>query len=409
MDLSIIIVNYNVKYFLEQCLYAVLKACSKIESEIFVIDNNSTDDSREYLEPRFPGIIFKWSNENTGFAKASNSVLKEVKGRYILFLNPDTIVAEDCFLKCIGFLKSTKECGAIGVRMIDGSGTFLKESKRSFPSSSATLFKMTGLAKLFPRSTIFAKYYAPHINENQSNEVDVLAGAFMMLTKKALKSVKGFDEDFFMYGEDIDLSYRLQQSGLKSFYYPGTTIIHFKGESTQKTSPSHIRHFYGSMKLFVRKHYGESKARSFFMVIAIELARSLALIKVFSNKNKDVHFTTNKNTLVIGSQSHFNELIQLLKHAHAPVTLIGRVAIHDNDSESAIGKLDSIFEIVKHNKVEQLVFCEGDIGFKEIIRYCELLKGICFLFHARGSNSIVGSINKNNNGIFITMPQGSLS
>jgi len=405
LQLSIIIVNYNVKYFLEQCLFSVKKACANIESEIFVIDNDSTDGSREYLEHKFPGVIFKWNEENTGFAKASNSVLNEVKGQHILFLNPDTIVAEDCFEKCIGFLYNNKECGGLGVRMIDGAGTFLKESKRSFPSPFTSLFKMAGLSKLFPSSNTFAKYYVPHLQEDKNNEVDVLAGAFMMLTENALKSVKGFDEDFFMYGEDIDLCYRLQQSGFKIFYFAGTTIIHFKGESTHKNSRGHIKHFYDSMKLFVSRHYGDNKPGSFFMRQTIELGKLFASFKLlFKKKMSETTSPVSKRTIVISSQPHFNELIHLLKHARDPVTLAGRVSIHDNDSESAIGKLDSLPEVVHHHQVGQVVFCEGDITFKDIIRNCQLLKGIHFLFHAKGSNSIVGSNNKNENGIFIAMP-----
>ena len=402
MQLSVIIVSYNVKYFLEQCLLSVIKARGKIESEIFVVDNNSTDGSREYLEPRFPGITFKWNAVNQGFAKANNSVLAEAKGDYVLFLNPDTIVAEDTFEKTLDFLNKNKEAGALGVRMIDGSGRFLKESKRSFPSPSAAFFKIMGFAALFPQSNFFAKYYAPNIPEHSSKKTDVLAGAFMMLTKKALLSSKGFDEDYFMYGEDVDLSYRLQKAHFKNYYFGGTTIIHFKGESTNKKSRSYNKDFYDSMKLFVSKHYGEKKGTRFFLHSAIGLGKLFASVKGGATKKKENPYS--KSTIVVSSQSHFNELIHLLKHANDPVTLAGRVSLNEGDNEASIGKVGSLKEIVQSHKVGQVIFCEGELSFKEIIGYCQLVKKTMFLFHAKGSSSIVGSDNKNENGVFISMP-----
>jgi N-acetylglucosaminyl-diphospho-decaprenol L-rhamnosyltransferase len=401
LQLSVIIVNYNVKHFLEQCLFSVIKASANIECEIFVVDNHSTDGSREYLLPKFPGIHFNWNNENLGFAKANNSVLDKAKGNYILFLNPDTIVAEDTFIKCIHFLENNKEYGALGVRMIDGSGTFLKESKRSIPYPATALFKMSGLAKLFPSSKTFAKYYAPHIKENNSSAVDVLAGAFMMLSAKAVKKIKGFDEDFFMYGEDIDLSYRVKKAGLKNYYFAGTTIIHFKGESTSKHSAGYHRHFYDSMKLFISKHFSDKRFTVFAMNAAVNLAKFFVS---FKNKNSQPVNTGAQSTIVVSSHSHFNELIHLLKHAERPVKLSGRVAVNESDTGSSVGTLDSLKEIIASHKAGQVIFCEGDISFKDIIMYCQLLKKTYFLFHAKGSTSIVGSNNKDENGIFISMP-----
>ncbi|MBL0146038.1 MAG: glycosyltransferase family 2 protein [Chitinophagaceae bacterium] len=197
MQLSVIIVNYNVKHFLEQCLQSVLMACSNIKAEIFVVDNNSSDGSKTYLKPLFPQVQFIWQEENTGFAKANNIAVKKATGEYVLFLNPDTIVAEDTFEKCISFFNKNKPAGAIGVKMIDGSGSFLKESKRSFPSPSTSLYKMMGLAGLFPKSKIFAKYHLGHLSNNNTHEVDVLAGAFMMVPQTVLSKVGSFDEAFF--------------------------------------------------------------------------------------------------------------------------------------------------------------------------------------------------------------------
>ncbi len=267
MQLSVIIVNYNVKYFLEQCLYSVQKACLGIDAEIIVADNNSTDGSREYLEQNFPVVNFIWNSENAGFAKANNLALEKAKGAFILFLNPDTILSEDSIQKSLRFFETNKMAGAIGIRMIDGSGNFLKESKRAFPSPLTSLFKLSGLTRLFPRSEIFARYHLGHLSEKDNNEVDVLAGAFIMMPKKVLDEIGNFDERFFMYGEDVDLSYRIQKAGYKNYYFAESTIIHFKGESTKRGSLNYVRLFYKAMSLFVRKHYSGSKAGVFIFLI----------------------------------------------------------------------------------------------------------------------------------------------
>ncbi len=278
LQLSIIIVNLNVKYFLEQCLCSVLKACRNIDAEIFVVDNGSTDGSRAFLETKFPTVKFSWNSSNAGFAKANNQALADTNGKYILFINPDTIVPEDCFEKCFEFLAAHPDAGAIGVRMVDGSGKFLKESKRAFPSPLTSLYKLAGLTRLFPRSKIFAKYYLGHLSEKENHEVDVLAGAFMMIPKKVIDTTGSFDEIFFMYGEDVDLSYRIQKTvnvatGMlyKNFYFSGTSIIHFKGESTKKGGLNYVRLFYNAMSLFVKKQYSSSRAGvfNFFVQLAI--------------------------------------------------------------------------------------------------------------------------------------------
>ena len=263
MQLSVIIVNFNVKYFLEQCLYSVCKSSAGLEVEVIVVDNNSTDHSLEYLRPRFPNVHFISNEANAGFAKACNKGLLKAKGRFILFLNPDTLVPEDCFSACLGFFEKHPDCGALGVQMIDGSGKFLKESKRSFPSPLTSLYKLSGLSMVFPHSRTFSRYHLGHLEKNRDHQVDVLAGAFMMIRKEVIEKTGGFDETFFMYGEDVDLSYRIQQLGYKNYYFAGTTIIHFKGESTKRGSLNYVRMFYQAMSLFVRKHYGGTRAGVF--------------------------------------------------------------------------------------------------------------------------------------------------
>lgn len=238
-----------------------------MEAEIIVVDNNSTDGSIAYLKTKFPELNFLENFENIGFGKACNQGLAVAKGSFILFLNPDTIVPEDCFEKCIHFLNQHTDAGALGVKMVDGSGNFLKESKRSFPSPLTSLYKLFGLSKLFPKSKIFSKYHLGYLDEHDVNEVDVLAGAFMMIKKEVLDKTGGFDERFFMYGEDVDLSYRIQKSGFKNFYFPESSIIHFKGESTRKGSMNYVRMFYNAMSIFVKKHYSGSRAGIFNALI----------------------------------------------------------------------------------------------------------------------------------------------
>ena len=286
MELSIIIVNYNVKYFLDHCLCSVQKAIKSIDAEVLVIDNNSPDNSVEYLEPLFNNVTFIKRSENLGFGKANNLGLEMAKGRYVLFLNPDTLIQEDTLHKCIAAFEQDEKIGAIGVRMIDGSGKFLKESKRSFPSPATSLFKLFGLAALFPKSPVFSKYHLGHLSEHKNHEVDVLSGAFMMVRKAVLDKTGGFDKDFFMYGEDIDLSYRIQEAGYKNLYLADTSIIHFKGESTNKGSLNYVKMFYQAMEIFVQKHYGGARKNVFIFLLhlGIRLRAFLSVVAGFIKK-----------------------------------------------------------------------------------------------------------------------------
>ncbi len=254
-----------------------------MEAEVIVIDNNSSDGSLQYLEPRFPGIKFTGNADNLGFAKACNQGLKKSSGDYVLFLNPDTLIPEDCFKKCLAFFASHPDAGALGVKMVDGSGKFLKESKRAFPSPLTSLYKLFGFSILFPRSPVFSKYHLGHLNENENNEVDVLAGAFMMIKRKVLDEVGSFDETFFMYGEDVDLSYRIQKAGYKNYYFAESEIMHFKGESTRRGTMNYVRMFYNAMSIFVKKHYGGSRAGvfNFSIHLAIWFRAGLSAIANF--------------------------------------------------------------------------------------------------------------------------------
>ncbi len=287
MKLSVIIVNYNVRYFLEQCLISVEKALKNIDSEIYVVDNISSDDSLEMVRELFPNVNLIANTENVGFSKANNQAIKVSKGEYILLLNPDTVVEEDSFEKCIAFMDAKPDAGGLGVKMIDGNGIFLPESKRGLPTPSVSFYKIFGLSALFPKSKKFAKYHLGYLKENETNEIDVLSGAFMWMRKTVLDEVGYLDEAFFMYGEDIDLSYRITAAGHKNYYFPKTRIIHYKGESTKKGSINYVFVFYNAMIIFSKKHFArKAKAFSFFINIAIYLRAFLALIFRFVNHNK---------------------------------------------------------------------------------------------------------------------------
>ncbi|PJB14851.1 MAG: glycosyltransferase [Flavobacteriales bacterium CG_4_9_14_3_um_filter_32_8] len=287
MKLSIIIVNYNVRHFLAQCLNSVVKATANISAEVFVVDNNSLDDSVKMVRENFPNVNVIHNTKNVGFSKANNQAIELAKGEYILLLNPDTVVEEDTFEKCIQFMDAHPEGGGLGVKMIDGNGNFLPESKRGLPTPSVSFYKIFGLSKLFKKSKIFSKYHLGYLNEDEINEVEVLSGAFMWMRKSVLDKVGYLDEAFFMYGEDIDLSYRILLGGYKNYYFPEAKIIHYKGESTKKGNINYVFIFYNAMIIFSKKHFAKkAKAFSFFISIAIYLRAFLAILFRFIAKLK---------------------------------------------------------------------------------------------------------------------------
>jgi len=286
MKLSIVIVNYNVRYFLEQCLHSVQNACKGLESEVFVVDNSSVDGSVKMVREKFPDVILIENKENLGFSTANNQAMKKANGEFVLLLNPDTLVEDDTLRKVVGFMDEHPEAGGLGVKMIDGKGKFLPESKRALPTPIVSFYKIFGLSSLFPRSRIFSQYHLGYLDKDKVHEIDVLAGAFMLLRKKVLDEVGLLDESFFMYGEDIDLSYRITQAGYRNYYYPGTRIIHYKGESTKKSSLNYVFMFYNAMIIFARKHFSKENARSFSIMIhsAIYLRAFFSIVTRFANR-----------------------------------------------------------------------------------------------------------------------------
>jgi len=271
MKLSVVIVNYNVKYFLEQCLISVFKAGYGIEMEVFVVDNASADGSCQMVKQRFPEVKLIENKVNDGFAVANNQAIRQSVGEYVLLLNPDTVVEEDTFVKCIAFMDSHSNAGSLTVKMIDGKGRYLPESKRGLPSPMVSFFKIFGFAKLFPRSKVFARYYLGHLDENATNKIEILPGAFMFIRRSVLDKVGLLDESFFMYGEDIDLSYRILKGNYDNYYYPKTRIIHYKGESTKKGSINYVLLFYKAMVQFARKHFTQKNARVYMSVVFLAI------------------------------------------------------------------------------------------------------------------------------------------
>ncbi len=255
MKLSVIIVNYNVRAYLEQCLRTVFEALKGIDGDVFVVDNQSTDGSVEMVREKFPNVKLIANADNVGFSRANNQAIRESSAEYVLLLNPDTVVGEDVFHKVVAFMDAHPKAGGLGVKMIDGTGQFLPESKRGLPTPAVAFYKIIGLTRLFPKSKVFGRYHLGHLPENQAAPIEILSGACMFLRKKTLDEVGLLDESFFMYGEDIDLSYRITMGGYENWYLPEARIIHYKGESTKKSTVNYVFVFYNAMAIFAKKHF----------------------------------------------------------------------------------------------------------------------------------------------------------
>ncbi len=377
MVVSVIIVNYRVRFFLELCLYSVQKALRGWDAEIFVVDNHSDDGSVDYLRPLFPGVKFIENAENKGFGAANNQALALAGGEYVLFLNPDTVLPEDFVGKSLAFFSTAANAGGVGVRMIDGSGRFLKESRRGYPTPWAAFCKLSGLAGCFPRSRYFSGYYLGHLEENMTAAAPVLSGACLWVRREVLEKTGGFDERFFMYAEDIDLSYRLEKAGYVNYYLADTTIIHFKGESTRKDM-RYIRQFYKAMSQFHKKHSRFPAVFNGMVEAGIRLRAAVSM----AGRQKVRSTVGSKRivkTFVTGDQQETQGLKpRLFKGCH-------RVAVSR--------KQDAL----------DIIFCEGErFSFKDGI---EALEKDAFdrnkqrvKFHASGGLSIAGSAERDEQG-----------
>ena len=379
MDLSVVIVNYNVRHFLEQCLYSVMKAAQGLRVEIYVVDNHSADGSVEYLQPLFPAVNFIQNNTNEGFSKANNRVIPLLKGEFVLFLNPDTILPEDCFEKCIAFIRSKEDAGAIGVRMIDGSGNFLPESKRHLPSPFSSMIKLCGLDSVSIFRKFFPSYYDLSLSEFDTAPVQILSGAFMIMRKTILNEVNGFDTNFFMYGEDIDLSYRIQILGYNNYYLGSCSIIHFKGESSVRYSPVFIRHFYGAMSLFVKKHFSGIKLG--LSLAAIFLSRYLAIL--MARLTPDISKKSDERERVI-------KITGTIEDTQSALSLLKKSGIKFIEASPDM-PFDTLLIHVPHT------------GYQKLISLLSEKKDQCEVWiSASGSSSIIGSRKRHENGVVIS-------
>ena len=272
MDLSVIIVNYNVRQFVLQTLHSVYQSeLDNLSIEVIVVDNNSADGSVTAIREHFPQVNVIANKDNPGFSKANNQGIEFSKGEFVLLLNPDTVLEEKTLALSVAKMRAVNDIGALGVKMIDGTGAFLPESKRSFPTPWNSLTKLLGLSSLFSGSKMMGGYNLTYLDENKTHDIDVLCGAFMMMRRSALDKSGLLDEDFFMYGEDIDLSYRIKKSGYRILYYPETQIIHYKGESTKKSSVNYVRIFYNAMIIYVKKHYKGGVASLFVLMLSMAI------------------------------------------------------------------------------------------------------------------------------------------
>jgi GT2 family glycosyltransferase len=365
MQLSIIILNYNVRYFLELCVLSVQNGIQDIDAEIIVIDNNSQDDSCEMMKKRFPNIKLIENKENSGFPKGNNIGVAAAKGEYICILNPDTVVAEDTFSKVLAFAKKQKELGIVGVKLIDGTGNFLPESKRGIPTPFVAFTKITGLYKILPKT--FGKYYAQHLSENQTGKVDILVGAFMLMKRDLYLEIGGFDENCFMYSDDIDLSYMALKKGKSNYYFHETSVIHYKGESTVKDE-TYMKRFQEAMNFFYQKHFRVSLLFSVFMKVGIVF---FSMVKKCQGKPKPM-LRPEKYILVSEDEVLREKLENKWK------TLV---------------ELQQITKSFSKNIKTEIIFDQNQLDFKTIIQVFETNKNKNFTFKIlpESSDYLIGS------------------
>jgi len=380
MQLSVIILNYNVRYFLELCVLSVQEAIKGLDAEIIVVDNNSPDDSCAMIKERFPHITLIENKENSGFPKGNNIGVAAAKGKYVCILNPDTVVAEDTFSKILAFAVAQSNFGIAGPKLIDGRGQFLPESKRGVPTPWVAITKIGGLYKAFPELPPFNRYYAQHVKENQNGKVDILVGAFMLMERKLYLEVGGFDEDCFMYSDDIDLSYTVLKKGLDNYYFAGTSVIHYKGESTVKDG-AYMNRFREAMQFFYRKHFKQSAVFDVLM-------RGGTLVFALAKKNKKAPVYSPQQYILISDDETLQETLQN--------------QLQKNVVRTAAIKKDALF--LQNNGIEVL-FDNAFVSFADIISFMETYKANGFTYKIKPANAgfMVGSNSSNDRGAVIKL------
>lgn len=367
MKLSIVIVSYNVKYFIEQCLRSVERATHHLETEVFVVDNASTDGSCEYLTPLFPNVNFIWNKDNRGFARANNQAIKLSTGKYVLLLNPDTIVAENTLAQFVQFMDNHPDAGGAGAYMLRTDGTFALESRRGLPTPFVAFCKMSGLASLFPKSRIWGRYYMRYLDEQQINKIEIISGAFMFLRRETLEKSGLLDEDFFMYGEDIDLSYRIMKAGYNNYFLP-SRILHYKGESTVKSSYRYVYTFYQAMQLFFNKHYSHySLLVSLPISIAIWTRAIMAYIgNQFRHRQKHIDKPYTVNAIVAGSDKAVKEIHSILDKKYS-------VCKHKYFIEASTEQLQKELSSNENKHYDTVIFDTDYYSYEQIFH---LLEGV---------------------------------
>ena len=350
MKLSVVILNYNVRYFLELCLQSVEAALQGIPSEIIVIDNNSKDSSCEMVKEKFPSVVLIENNSNLGFSKANNQAVQVAKGEYVCILNPDTVVAEDTFSSILNFAEKQTNLGIIGCRLIDGSGKYLPESKRNIPLVEIAIKKLLGNSRL---------YYANHVKQHDTAKVEVLVGAFMLLKRSLYNSLGGFDEDYFMYGEDIDFSYKSLHQGYDNYYFGSTSVIHYKGESTRRNDV-YLKRFYGAMQIFYKKHFKSNVLFDLGVLLGIKL---MVLFKPLKHQHSEINFEP-----VLVSTNPSTQLVEKLNP-----------------------KIITSQDVIKENS--ELILDASSLTFKSIIDQMQSSKwkGSVFKIQPRNCSYIIGS------------------
>ena len=374
MQLSVIILNYNVRYFLEQCVLSVQKALESIDGEIIVVDNNSQDDSCEMMKLRFPNVKLIQNKENLGFPKGNNMAVAQAKGDYICILNPDTVVAEDTFEKVLNFAQKQINLGIIGVKLIDGTGHFLPESKRGIPTPFVAFTKISSLYKIFPKSKLFGRYYAEYLDENETGKAAIFVGAFMVLKRELYNEIGGFDENCFMYSDDIDLSYQVLKQGKSNYYFHETSVIHYKGESTIKDE-TYMKRFQEAMDFFYKKHFKMAIVFSVFMKLGILF---FSFAKMFQAQAK-IKKTVNSYLLLSSDEILLEKLNIILEN---------KVGFRNLKTEKMV--ISSLFS---ESKTDEIILDNRFLTFKECISIFEVLKdnGFTFKIRPQDSNFLIGS------------------
>jgi GT2 family glycosyltransferase len=380
MKISIVIVSYNVKYFLEQCLLSVRMAIAGLEAEVFVVDNHSTDGSVGYLRLKFPEVVFIENGDNRGGAAAGNQALRQCKGEYVLLLNPCTIIGEESIRTLCFFMDEHPQAGGTGVKMIDGNGVFLPESKRSFPSPWVSFCKISGLSKLFPNTRLFARYSLPYLSPNKQYKVDVPAGAFMMIRREALDKAGLLDESFFMYGEDIDLSYRLVLSGYSNYYVP-ERILHYKGESAGRNDREFVKNFYGAMLIFHKKYYLRSGWMvSFFIRLAIVLKAFTAAVFRSPGKKRPKKIRK-RRLLILCREAHFDSIKAACVKRMPELEFVN---LWDLDVERV---MDAICRRNQMKAFTDIAFCYPDVRFEQMLLFMDTMVNKKIMYHIYNKES----------------------